>query len=190
MEKSGQSVVERNLPYRVLHEQPLILICGHEGLVQETNSFILQYQHITNMCLSIVILLLMLFTISNNERKYQSPHVRESGFQNPGIFVGGMWNPGLWNPEYSSTDKNWNPLPGIRNPQRGIENPRLYGISLHGVILNALKCVLPTSFRVALVCNHPALCSLYASRVGFETVRTLIYVVAFAYYCCTLTKKI
>ena len=28
---------------------------------------------------------------------------------------------------------------------------------LHGAILNTLKCVLPTSFRVALVCNFPAL---------------------------------
>ena len=78
----------------------------------------------------------------------------------------------------SSTDKNWNPVPGIRNPQRGIQNPRLSWISLYGVILNTLKCVLPTSFRVALVCNYPALCSLYASRVGFETVRILIII------CC------
>ena len=34
-----------------------IFICGHIGLVQETNSLILQYQHTgTNMCLSTVIL--------------------------------------------------------------------------------------------------------------------------------------
>ena len=89
----------------------------------------------------------------------------------------------------SSTDKNWNPVPGIRNPQRGIQNPRLSWISLYGVILNTLKCVLPTSFRVALVCNYPALCSLYASRVGFKTVRILICVVAFACLCCSIVNK-
>ena len=38
--------------------------------------------------------------------------------------------------------------------------------------------ILPTSFRVALVCNFPALGSLYASRVDFETVRNLTCVVA------------
>ena len=81
----------------------------------------------------------------------------------------------------SSTDKNCNPVPGIRNPQRGIQNARLSWISLYGVILNTLKCVLPTYFRVALVCNYLALGSLYASRVVFKTVRTLIRVVAFAY---------
>ena len=43
------------------------------GLVLETNSELnsAMYQHTsTNMCLSTVILLLMLFRISNNERKY------------------------------------------------------------------------------------------------------------------------
>ena len=38
---------------------------------------------------------------------------------------------GIRNP--SSTDKKiWNPVPGIRNPQRGIQNPVLSSISLHG----------------------------------------------------------
>ena len=37
-----------------------------------------------------------------------------------------------WNPESSSTDKYWNSVPGIRNPQRGIQNPRLSRIPLHG----------------------------------------------------------
>ena len=37
---------------------------------------------------------------------------------------------GIQNP--SSTDKDWNPVPGIRNPQRGIQNPRLSRIPLHG----------------------------------------------------------
>ena len=61
----------------------------------------------------------------------------------------GIWNPGFWNPEYSSdkesgiprtigiqnpssTDKDWNPVPGIRNPRLGVQNPRLSWISLHG----------------------------------------------------------
>ena len=35
----------------------------------------------------------------------------------------------------SSTDKNWNPVHGIRNPQRGIQSPRLCWISFYGVIL-------------------------------------------------------
>ena len=40
---------------------------------------------------------------------------------------------GIHNP--SSTDKDWNPLPGIRNPRYGIQNPRLSWIPLHGPIL-------------------------------------------------------
>ena len=61
----------------------------------------------------------------------------------------GIWNPGFWNPEYSSdkesgiplmigiqnpssNDKDWNPVPGIRNPRLGVQNPRLSCISLHG----------------------------------------------------------
>ena len=83
--------------------------------------------------------------------------------------------------EKIKTDKNWNLIPGIRNPHRRIQNPRISWISSHGVMLNTLKCVLPTSFCVALVCNCSALCSLYAGRVGFETARILICVVALAY---------
>ena len=30
---------------------------------------------------------------------------------------------GIRNP--SSTDKDWNPVPGLQNPRRGIQNPRL-----------------------------------------------------------------
>ena len=33
----------------------------------------------------------------------------------------------------SFTDKDWNPAPGIRNPRRGILNPRLSWIPLHEV---------------------------------------------------------
>ena len=32
----------------------------------------------------------------------------------------------------NSTDKHWNPVLGIRNPRRGILNPRLSWIPLHG----------------------------------------------------------
>ena len=38
---------------------------------------------------------------------------------------------GIQNP--SSTDKDWNPVPGIWNPQRGIQNPSLSWIPLHEV---------------------------------------------------------
>ena len=81
-------------------------------------------------------------TISTmNER---SPHVRESGILNPQNVC--LWNPkswalesgiplttGVWNP--STTDKNQNSVPGIRNPQpvRVIQNPRLSWIPLHGI---------------------------------------------------------
>ena len=57
-------------------------------------------------------------------------------------------NPGLWDPQYSwkktgillrigiqntsFTVIDWNPVPGIRNPKRGIQNPRLSLIPLHG----------------------------------------------------------
>ena len=43
-----------------------------------------------------------------------------------GIQLKEFWIPltiGIQNP--SSTDKDWNPVPGIRNPYRGIQNPRL-----------------------------------------------------------------
>ena len=37
-----------------------------------------------------------------------------------------------WNPIQGSTRKNWNEVPGIRNPpRRGIQNPRLSRIPLH-----------------------------------------------------------
>ena len=72
------------------------------------------------------------------------------GIQKLGKFACGIRNPESWalesgiqlkesripltieiqNP--SSTDKNWNPVPGIRNPPCGIQNPRLSRIRLHG----------------------------------------------------------
>ena len=60
------------------------------------------------------------------------------------LFVYTIRNPGFWNPEYSSrnpessTDKYWNPVPGIRNRQRGIQNPRLSWIPLHGAMIGPL----------------------------------------------------
>ena len=36
---------------------------------------------------------------------------------------------GIQNP--SSIDKDWNPVTGIRNPQRGIQNPRLSWVPLY-----------------------------------------------------------
>ena len=78
-----------------------------------------------------------------------SAHVRQSGFRNLGKFASGFRNPRLWNPEYRSQriwnptndwnpeskfhsdQKDWNPVPGIRNPWRGIRNPRLSWILLH-----------------------------------------------------------
>ena len=41
-------------------------------------------------------------------------HFKESGFP----LMIGIQNP-------SSTEKDWNPVPGIRNPRCGIQNPRL-----------------------------------------------------------------
>ena len=62
------------------------------------------------------------------------------------IFACGIWNPGPWNPEYSCRNpesqwqlesriqvplkKIWNPVTGIRNTWRGIQNPRLSWIPL------------------------------------------------------------
>ena len=77
-----------------------------------------------------------------NER---SPHVRESVILNPEIFC--LWNPESWalesgiplttgirNP--STTDKEFriqNSVPGLRNPQRVIQNPSLSWIPLYGI---------------------------------------------------------
>ena len=62
------------------------------------------------------------------------------------MFACGIRNPGLWNPEYSSRnpdptndcysesklqDIDSNPVPGIRNPRRGIQNSRPSRVSLH-----------------------------------------------------------
>ena len=57
-----------------------------------------------------------------------SPQVRESGkclLVESGIPL----RIGIQN--QSSTEKHWNPVPGIRNSRRGIQNPRLSWILLH-----------------------------------------------------------
>ena len=67
------------------------------------------------------------------------------GIRNPENFTCGIRTPGFWNPEShyqlesgiqkpSSTDKYWNPVIVIRNPQRGVQNPRLSWIPSHGAI--------------------------------------------------------
>ena len=83
-----------------------------------------------------------LLTIYNKILTKASAHVRESGVWNPWNFC--LWNLescmgfGMrntaqrirnptkdWNPIQDATRKNWNQVPGIKNPWRGIQNPRL-----------------------------------------------------------------
>ena len=76
---------------------------------------------------------------------YLSPHERDSGIRGmfsseSGILAFGIRNTAkgirtsitieIRNP--SSNDKVWNPLPEVRNPQRGIQNSRLSWMPLHG----------------------------------------------------------
>ena len=64
----------------------------------------------------------------------RNPESQEILLMESGILSFGIRNTdqGIWNPNndrnpefYSFTEKYWNPVPGIRNPQRGIQNPRL-----------------------------------------------------------------
>ena len=66
------------------------------------------------------------------------------------IYTCGIRNPGLWNPKYSSMNpestknwnsrigiqvplaKIWNSVPGILNPRRGIQKPRVSWIPSRG----------------------------------------------------------
>ena len=57
-------------------------------------------------------------------------------------------NPGLWNPESQKRLKpeiqvpltqNQNPVPGIRNPSRGIQIPKFSWIPLHEAMLHKRK---------------------------------------------------
>ena len=73
----------------------------------------------------------------------RNPESQKILLMESGILSFGIWNTdqGIWNPNndrnlefYSFTEKYWNPVPGIRNPQRGIQNPRLcWIIPLQGV---------------------------------------------------------
>ena len=70
-------------------------------------------------------------------------------------FACGIRNPGPWNPEYSCQNpesplqlesgiqvplyKIWRLVIGIRNPRRGIQNPRLSWIPLHGARRGRLR---------------------------------------------------
>ena len=77
------------------------------------------------------------------EALLRNPESQEILLMESGILSFGIRNTdqGIWNPNndrnpefYSFTEKYWNPVPGIRNPQRGIQNPRLcWIIPLHGV---------------------------------------------------------
>ena len=66
--------------------------------------------------------------VESRIRENQESWVVESGIQlrESGIPL----TIGIQNP--SSTDKYWNPVPGIRDPRRGVQNSRLSWISLHG----------------------------------------------------------
>ena len=77
--------------------------------------------------------------------KFISTQVRESGKFLPWIPESGALESGIQLKESgtlitigiqntSSTDKYWNPVPGIRNPQCGIQNPRQSWIPLHNAI--------------------------------------------------------
>ena len=55
----------------------------------------------------------------------------ESGILDFGIrnTAQGIRNPPKdWNPIQGSSRKDWNQVPGIRNPRLGIQNPRLFWI--------------------------------------------------------------
>ena len=74
----------------------------------------------------------------SNWRKIEderSPPVREFGFQNPGIFS--LWNPGSWALESGIPLRigirkpgSINKQPGIRNPPREIQNPRVLSFGM------------------------------------------------------------
>ena len=59
-------------------------------------------------------------------------HLKESGIP----LKISIRNPGF------TTDKDWNPVPGIRNPGRGIQNPKLSWIPLQGANLFSTELTL------------------------------------------------
>ena len=83
-----------------------------------------------------------LFIVQTGRKlNYKLPFVRnpDSGF--PIIRKTFSWGTGirLTIGIPNSTDKHWNPVLGIRNPRRGIQNPRLSWIPLHGEKKEQLK---------------------------------------------------
>ena len=79
------------------------------------------------------------------------------GIRNPGgDFAYGIWNPEFWNQEYRSrlesriqvllTNTGIQYLSGIRNPQRGIQNPRLSRIPESGNFLLVESGILEVIF--------------------------------------------
>ena len=104
-----------------------------------------------------------------------SPFVRESGFRNRENLC--FWNPesnkfcrwildfgirntalGIQNPTSDWNPKSkfhWqrilNPVPGIRNQRRGIQDPRLFWISLHGV---GLRWAFPSPKSILTLTSH------------------------------------
>ena len=76
----------------------------------------------------------------NSESKFYWQKIR-----NP---VPGTRNPyKVWIQNPSSTDTDWNPVHGIRDPLRGIQNPRLYWIPLHGAEPVRFKVMLHETVR-------------------------------------------
>ena len=69
----------------------------------------------------------------------------------------------------SSTDKGWNPVPGIRNPQCGIQNPKLSCISLHGAIAGQGHSTtsLSTSFCALCFSLYSLVCPCHLSQLFF-----------------------
>ena len=62
------------------------------------------------------------------------------GIRNPGFGIWntahGFWNhTNDWNPESKFHCQNWIPVPGIRNPRHGIQNPGLSWIPSHGATM-------------------------------------------------------
>ena len=49
-------------------------------------------------------------------------------------------HPARQNRHATQANKNWNPVPGIRNPQDAIHNSGLSWIPLHGTIIDAGFC--------------------------------------------------
>ena len=132
----------------------------------------------------------------NTTGRFTCPSVREFGFRNPvnfcleicrnqagkflvefGILGVGIRNTlsssnpdpaNDWNPNNpNSPDKKmWNPVPGIRNPQLGIHNPRPSWIPLHG---GELYCSTVLHVRGSLIINFKKNNTLDLQVIGVLT---------------------